>query len=61
MKLPTFTFLIVDLTDGTVKGTDDDAVAAQFAACDDYLLIEPAVSRWFSQDITANKINLVTP
>lgn len=61
MKLPTFMFLIVDLSDGTVKGTDDEVVAAQFAACDEYVLIEPAVSCWFSQDMTKNKIKLVTP
>jgi hypothetical protein len=49
-------FYIVDTMDGMVRGTDDKTIADDFAASDDFFVIDSKEDRWLKTDGTAEKI-----
>lgn len=50
MTTPTtpFRFYITNLFDGVVEGTNSEEAALQFAACEDYFVVEPAANVWLN-------------
>lgn len=49
-KVKTFRFYIIDTGYGCIKGTDDEAVAAEFAVCEDYFVVDTDTNTWLAVD-----------
>jgi len=45
-----YLYYIVDTTDGTVAGTDDENLAKETAESEDYFVIDPTKGNWFQPD-----------
>jgi len=51
-----FRFYIVSTMDGNVLGTNDESLAKELAACEDYFVIEPGINTWLLSDGTTRSI-----
>lgn len=53
MDKPTkFRYIITDISDGCLKGTNDLIVANQFAVCEDFFVYDTKAGTWILSDLT---------
>lgn len=45
-----FIFYITDLYDGSVKGTNDENLAKEYAKCEDFFVVNAETSMWLKPD-----------
>lgn len=43
-----FRYYITDICDGCIKGTNTEAVALEFAQCEDYFVVDTASGKWLA-------------
>jgi hypothetical protein len=46
----TFKFLITDLNEGNVSGTNDPDLAQDLSACEDYFVVDSTTGEWLLAD-----------
>lgn len=45
-----FRYIITDTFDGVLKGTNDRAIATEFAICEDYFVYDSETGNWMTSD-----------
>ena len=52
-----FRYYITDLNQGNVFGVNDDEVAENFAACEDYFVVDSEKGEWIASDMNRIEID----
>lgn len=48
MTMAKFRFYITDLNDGRVKGTNNESIAASYAYCEDFFVVDSEAGKWIA-------------
>jgi hypothetical protein len=49
-------FYIVDTTDGTVRGTDDEKIAKEYAESEEFFVIDSKTDKWLMSGGSSQKL-----
>lgn len=45
-----FRYYVTDISDGTIKGTNDTVVATSLAECEDFFVVDTSTGQWLLSD-----------
>lgn len=51
-----YIFYITDLNDGSIKGTNNEEIAKEFAASEDNFVVDTTTNEWVLSDFSRQKI-----